>query len=184
MKWLSLSSITSLVALLQPGLVHSQSSEAVRVQHVEGRLVSEVSRVQTGTAFRVGLLLKHDAHWHTYWKSSATGYATSIEWDLPEGWSASDLSWPTPERYESMGFIEYVYGDEVLLMATITPPQSHGQDEVEISFTADWLMCADLCIPGSMNSDPALIYYVVVTIMINIVMNNINYKILIIYLLY
>ena len=133
-----------------------QSSEAVQTQHVIGQLVGELSHAQPGQAYRVGLLLKHDPHWHTYWKASATGYATSIDWDLPEGWTASEISWPTPTTYESQGFVEYVYEGDILLMVDLTPPADSAAGTVAIPFSADWLMCEELCIPGGMKGTISL----------------------------
>ena len=131
---------------------HAQNSSFIRDEHVEAGLVGEMSHLVAGKPYRVGLLLRHDANWHTYWISSATGYATSIEWDLTPGFEVSDLSWPTPEVYATQGFTEYVYHGETLLVATLTPPTDLDGSTVEIGFTADWLMCKDSCIPGGMNA--------------------------------
>ena len=137
-----------LLIYLTATVAQSQSSAPIRNEYVVGQLIGELSHVQPGVPFRVGLLLDHDPHWHTYWKSSATGYATSIDWDLPSGWTAGPISWPTPTTYEFQGMVEYVYEGKTVLMTTITPPDSYSGDTVEIGFTTDWLMCSDLCIPG------------------------------------
>jgi thiol:disulfide interchange protein DsbD len=145
-----------LIALLAlnswPVQATGQSSPAIRDQHVEAVVVGEMSHIQPGGSYRVGLLLRHDPGWHTYWKSTATGYATSIEWELPDGFSVSDLSWPTPQIYDFQGWTEYVYKGEVLLMATLQAPQKLDKPEVEIGFSAEWLMCENVCIPGGISS--------------------------------
>lgn len=133
-------------------LSHAQTSPLIRDQHVEAALVGEMSHLQPGVPYRVGLLLRHDPHWHTYWKSSETGYATSIEWDLPDGFSVGELQWPTPVIFDFGGFTEYVYEGETLLIATILPPDSIDSSSVEIGFSADWLMCEEVCIPGGLES--------------------------------
>lgn len=111
-----------------------------------------MSHLQAGVPYRVGLLLSHDPGWHTYWKSTATGYATSIDWDLPPGFTVSGLSWPVPKVYDFQGWTEYVYEGKILLTATITPPDSLEGTYVEIPFEADWLMCEAVCIPGKATS--------------------------------
>lgn len=126
-----------------------QQSERQRDERVEAMLVGENTHIQPGQPYRVGLLLQHDPGWHTYWKSTATGYATSIDWDLPNGFSASDIQWPTPKTYGLDGFVEFVYEGETLLIVTLTPPAELEQDFVTIGFEADWLMCEAVCIPGS-----------------------------------
>ncbi|MEX0325144.1 MAG: protein-disulfide reductase DsbD family protein [Puniceicoccaceae bacterium] len=117
-------------------------------QPVEAELVAESGHIQPGVPTRIGLLLKHQPKWHTYWINSATGYPTTIEWDLPEGFSISKLHWPTPSLYVFGGFTEYVYEGTTLVTATLYPPADLTGDSVEIGFTADWLMCEDVCIPG------------------------------------
>lgn len=137
---------------LFPALAGAQQSDPLRDQFVEATLIGEMEHIQPGTPYRVGLLLKHDPHWHTYWKSTATGYATSIDWDLPEGFTVSEIAWPTPKVYNFQGWIEYVYEGEILLTATLTPPSELPEGTVEIGFKAEWLMCEDVCVPGSVSS--------------------------------
>jgi len=134
----------------------AQQSETLRDQHVEATLVGEFTHIQPGQPYRVGLLLRHDPGWHTYWKSTATGYPASIRWDLPEGFSAGEIAWPTPKVYDFQGWTEYVHEGETLLMVTLTPPASLPDSEVEIGFHAEWLMCEDVCIPGEVRSSMAV----------------------------
>ncbi|MGC9452322.1 MAG: protein-disulfide reductase DsbD family protein [Oceanipulchritudo sp.] len=142
----------ALMLALWPAFLNAQSSPALRDRHVEARVVGETSHLQPGRPYRLGLLLRHDEGWHTYWKSTATGYATSVDWDLPTGFTISELSWPTPKTYNFQGFTEYVHEGEVLLMATLTVPEDLDAGQVEIGFTAEWLMCEEICIPGEIQS--------------------------------
>lgn len=113
------------------------------------KLVSDRSAIAPGKPFKVGLQMAHQPHWHTYWRSTATGYATSLKWALPNGFEAGEIEWPIPETYEMEGFIEYVYEDTVLLPVTITPPENlQPGSAVHLKATAKWLMCAEVCIPG------------------------------------
>lgn len=146
------------IFLFLAGALHlpATETETLETSHVSARMVSSVESVEPGKPFTVGLLLQHDEGWHTYWKSTATGYATSIDWDLPEGFSASAIQWPTPIIYDFMGTIEYVYEDRILLPVTITPPDSLPGDSVTLPFTADWLMCEDTCVPGSVSAELVL----------------------------
>ncbi len=130
----------------------AQNSPFTRDQFVEAAVIGEMSHLEPGKPYRLGLLLRHDPHWHTYWKSSETGYATSIEWELPDGFTISELSWPTPRVYDFQGFTEYVYEGEVLLMATLVAPETLSGESVEIGFTAEWLMCEQTCVPGGIES--------------------------------
>lgn len=145
-----------IAAILLPLGAAGQNSRIIRDKHVEAAVIGEMSHLQPGVSYRIGLLLRHDPGWHTYWKSTSTGYATSVEWELPEGFSISDLQWPTPKVYDFQGWTEYVYEGEVLLMATLQVPADLEVTEVEIGFAAEWLMCEDVCIPGGVTSSLTL----------------------------
>jgi thiol:disulfide interchange protein DsbD len=127
------------------------SAQIVRTDHVESELVSEVAQVRAGEPFTVGLRMRMDDHWHTYWINPGdSGLATAIEWDLPEGFRAGEIQWPTPKRIPTPPLMTYGFEGEVLLMVEITPPSDlpAGQT-VTIGARADWLVCEDVCIPGS-----------------------------------
>ena len=64
---------------------------------VRARLLSEVAEIGAGETFLVGVLIEMDSGWHTYWENGGdAGLPTTIEWTLPEGWSAGPILWPTP----------------------------------------------------------------------------------------
>jgi len=64
----------------------------VQTDHVESELISEVAAIQPGVPFTVGLRMKMDEHWHTYWLNPGdSGLATTIAWTLPEGFRAGDI---------------------------------------------------------------------------------------------
>lgn len=134
--------------LLAPLGTEAVESAAVRDQHVVARIVGESTHLKPGEPYRVGLLLEHDAGWHTYWKSTATGYAPSVAWELPEGVTISGFSWPTPAIYTQGTLTDYVYEGTVLLVATIATPESLSGETLEIGYRAEWLMCEKVCIPG------------------------------------
>ena len=69
---------------------------------VEASLVTSKTQVVSGQPFTVALHLVHETHWHTYWLNPGTGLATSITWNLPKGWKASDIQWPTPQMIKDV----------------------------------------------------------------------------------
>lgn len=122
----------------------------VRTQHVESELISESASIQAGKPFTVGLRMKMDEHWHTYWVNpGGPGLATNIEWTLPEGFAAGPIQWPHPVRIPTPPLMTYGYEGEVLLMSQITPPPSlRPGSHFTIGATANWLVCEKVCIPG------------------------------------
>ncbi len=137
-----------LLAFFLTGILASAAT-FVRDRHVEAALVAEHEGIVPGEPFTVGLVLRHDDKWHTYWKTTATGYASSIQWDLPEGFSAGEIQWPVPRIYDFSGFIEYVYEEEELLPIQLQAPDDlQPGDTITLRATAAWLMCEKVCIPG------------------------------------
>lgn len=118
---------------------------------VKATLTAATASVQPGQAVTVALRLEHDPHWHTYWVNAGTGYPTTIEWTLPEGWTAGEIQWPAPVKIiDSHGTITgNGYEGVTYLPVTLTPPADLAAGGlVTFSARADWLMCADVCIPG------------------------------------
>jgi thiol:disulfide interchange protein DsbD len=130
------------LAALAPFAAHAQ---------VQASLVSAETSVQPGHPIPVALRMQHDPHWHSYWLNAGTGYPTKLKWDLPTGWTASDINWPTPILIkDSQGNVTgHGYDGVLYLPLTITPPvDAKPGQSVTLKAAANWLMCADICIPG------------------------------------
>ncbi len=123
-------------------------NEPVRDRYVEAQLVSSAAAVQPGQSFWVALRLAHDEGWHTYWKESTTGYPPKIDWELPEGWEAGAIRWPTPRVYTTGHIVDYVFEDEVLLPVEMVVPEEVRESQVTLRASVEWLMCEEICIPG------------------------------------
>ncbi len=112
-------------------------------------LVAEQTTIVPGQAFWVGIKQDIPPHWHTYWRNPGdSGLATTVEWTLPAGFTADDISWPTPQRLNYEKAVNFGYENQVILPVKITPPADIKTGE-NINLTADinWLVCADVCIP-------------------------------------
>ena len=71
---------------------------------VKAALIADVSSIQPGQRFRLGVLYRIEPGWHIYWKYSGdSGIPTKIEWQLPEGFTIHDLQWPLPLREKEIG---------------------------------------------------------------------------------
>ncbi len=126
-------------------------AQPVRVRSVEAELISENAAITGGQPFWLAVRLAMDPHWHTYWENPGdSGLATTIAWDLPEGFSAGPVLWPYPERFEAAPYVSYGYQGEVLLLSQITPPaELTAGNRLSLMGRADWTVCReDLCMPG------------------------------------
>jgi thiol:disulfide interchange protein DsbD len=137
--------------LLSVFLALAAFASGLTAQHVTASLVATEASVQSGRPITVAIRLEHEAHWHTYWLNPGTGYPTSIAWQLPPGWTAGEIQWPSPRIIrDSKGNITgNGYEGVTYLPITLTPPVDLKPGEsVALSAQVDWLMCADVCIPG------------------------------------
>ena len=117
--------------------------------HTEAELVAASQTLQPGKPLLVALRMKMDDHWHTYWKNPGdSGLATSIKWDLPEGFKASEIRWPAPEKVIAFDLVSYGYEGEIFLLVELETPAQLDQPEVTLKARADWLECEKTCIPG------------------------------------
>ena len=121
---------------------------------VKATLVAAEAPVQPGRPITVALRLEHQEGWHTYWSYPGIGTATSLKWNLPPGWTAGEIQWPAPKviRDQTGTITGNGYDGDLLLPVTLTPPADlRPGSTVLLAAAADWLMCADKCIPGKAN---------------------------------
>ena len=145
--------LSGLAALVVSGWVMGGAlqARAVRNGAVQVELVARQAAVQPGQPFWVALRVEHDAPWHTYWLNAGTGYPTSLAWALPEGFSAGPIVWPAPHTVkDTAGNVTgNGYEGTVHLFVQITPPATLAVGStVQLRAAADWLMCAESCMPG------------------------------------
>jgi thiol:disulfide interchange protein DsbD len=126
----------------------AQAAPVVKTEHVEAQLLAEREGAQPGKPATVGLRLRMEPHWHTYWKNPGdSGLPTRIQWTLPGGWTAGAIQWPHPKNLPIGPLLNYGYEDEVVLLVQLTPPRGAKPGPVAIKANADWLVCKEICIP-------------------------------------
>jgi thiol:disulfide interchange protein DsbD len=119
---------------------------------VRVELVSDVSTVVPGKDFTLAVQFALKPEWHIYWHNPGeSGLATSIRFELPEGFSAGPILWPAPMRFDQPGdILGYGYSNAVMLAAKISVKSDlSGGDTLPVRAKARWLSCKDVCIPGS-----------------------------------
>src|ERR1700723_2053010 len=125
------------------------SGSTVATDNVKARLVSEVNAVGPGQTFWVALELDIRDGWHTYWRNPGdSGQATKLAWQLPAGFTAGDIVWTTPHRFEIPPLVNYGYAKQAVHLVNITAPRDlRPGTPVVLSAKASWLVCSDVCIP-------------------------------------
>jgi thiol:disulfide interchange protein len=143
LKVIIITVIVSVCTLLQAPTV---CANPVKTPNVQIKLISEVGNIQAGKPFWVGFNFKIRPGWHTYWRNPGdSGAAFKVNWKLPNGFTASDIVYPYPEKFPIGSLMNYGYKDEVTLLSQITPGVSASS--VEIQANAEWLVCEKECIP-------------------------------------
>jgi thiol:disulfide interchange protein len=117
--------------------------------YVTAKLIADTTAIQAGKPFKLGVELAMKSGWHTYYKESGdAGLPSKISWKLPPGFTASELLWEKPSKFNDSGIVTYGYKDKTLIGATITPPASFNGDKVDFKADVKWLSCAEICVPG------------------------------------
>jgi thiol:disulfide interchange protein DsbD len=138
-----------------PGQASSSASAAAvrtgaqRVDAVEVELVAERAAVIPGGRIELALRIRHDPHWHTYWRNPGdSGLATRIEPHGPPGTRFGAIRWPAPERLWVGPLANYGYEGEIVLPFTAEVPSGLAGPRARFEAQAQWLVCKDVCIPG------------------------------------
>ena len=92
-----------------------------------------------------------DPGWHTYWRNGGdAGLPINAVWRLPDGSTVGALQFPTPTLMPEPPLMTYGYTDEVVYLAEVTLPATLAAGEtVRLEASADWLACAELCLPAA-----------------------------------
>jgi thiol:disulfide interchange protein/DsbC/DsbD-like thiol-disulfide interchange protein len=144
--------LLTLAALLAAASLFATAARAATPSHVQASLVAADASVQPGRPLTVALRFVHDPHWHTYWLNPGTGLVTTLNWKLPPGWKAGDILWPAPHvlKDHTGAVVGNGYDGELLLPVTLTPPADLAPGStVKLNAGAEWLMCEEVCMPGS-----------------------------------
>jgi len=133
-------------------------AQSVRVDHAEAELVAAVDAIVPGQPLSVGLVIRHDPHWHTYWRIPGdSGLPTTIDWQLPAGFAAGPIEWPVPKRLPIGPLMNFGFEGELLLPVQLAVPADIAPGQtVQLKARADWLICKEVCIPGGADLQLAL----------------------------
>lgn len=131
------------------GLPKPVWAKVFKSDRTEVQLISEVKTIQPSTPFWVGLKFKTSPGWHTYWRNPGdSGAPTRMEWTLPNGFKASELVYPYPQRMPIGPLMNFGYKGENLLLTELTPPANlPTQQPVTLQAKASWLVCEVECVP-------------------------------------
>jgi thiol:disulfide interchange protein DsbD len=136
-------------ALSLPQASTAGGAAVVTTPQVRAELVAHApDGVVAGKPVSLGLLIRHQPQWHTYWKNPGdSGLPTRLDWQLPAGVTAGPIEWPTPHKLPLGPLVNYGYEGELLLPVALTVPAGIDASALEVRLQAEWLVCKDVCIP-------------------------------------
>ncbi len=125
------------------------SAQRSMARHTKLSLVAREDAVKPGLTLTVGIRLRMEPGWHTYWRNPGdSGLPTRVKWTLPTGFEAGEIRWPHPIRFSSGSLVSYGYEREVLLPVEIRTPPAIAARQVRLTARVDWLECKGVCLPG------------------------------------
>ena len=144
-----LNKLFSLLLLLFAMSGVAPAGDFARTEQVRISLLPEHAAAVPGTTLWLGLRFELIPHWHVYWRNPGdSGEAPRVDWQLPDGWQAGDIQWPTPQRIPVGPLVNYGYEDAVTLLIPVTvPADQKAREPAGIAANVSWLVCREECIP-------------------------------------
>ncbi len=143
-----LRSIAPVLALL--GLfMASTGAVSARANNIAASLVVE-GPVLPGETVTVAVHMKPAPGWHGYWLNPGdAGLGMTLNWTLPQGFSAGEPQYPVPDTLLIAGLMNHVYkGDYAVLVPITAPASATTGSVVALTLDAQWLACTDeVCVP-------------------------------------
>ena len=138
-------------------LVGLLATTAAQAAHTQVQLFLSAETAKPGDTIWVGVSMKMDPGWHTYWKNPGeSGIATTIKWQLPPGVTAGEIQWPLPEKLPPAEVTTYGYEHEVMLLVPLTLATNLAPGPLSLKAEVAWLECMEQCLPGSTNVEARL----------------------------
>lgn len=118
---------------------------------------AESAEISQSSPAKIVLKLSVEKNWHIYGKTSEIGSPTKFDFVLPDGFKLASLEWPREKTFKSMGIAYEGYDAEVEVVAKISTDENpKTPTERKIAVKAQWLACADTCVPGEASAEISL----------------------------
>src|SRR5690606_39151191 len=110
------------------------------------RLIAASDAVGTLERMPLGLEVRLDEHWKTYWRSPGdAGFPVRIDWSGSTNLADTAFAWPAPERFRYYD-LETV-GDRGHVVFPVDAVPVRPGEPVTLHARVEMLVCDDVCIP-------------------------------------
>ena len=144
------------VVLLPAAPAQADASFWMQGVQAEVRVISAFTATgETETTVPLGLEFQMNEGWHIYWRTPGeAGLPPELDHGPSLNVAETAFSWPVPTRDVTYGIETFVYKDRVVLPLEVSL-QSPGEP-LDLRGKIDFLICADVCIPDSVEIDFSL----------------------------
>jgi len=110
-------------------------------------LVAEDDAFEADRVVLIGVLFDLQPGWHIYWVNPGdAGRPPEIHWELPAGFRAGDIRWPTPLRLTTGRIVHYGYEGLVLLRLPLQVPADYERGTpVTLAANVKYVVCREVC---------------------------------------
>ena len=132
------------------GLAQAAPGDWVKAGEVSARLVSAVEGTGDLATVPLGLEVKLEGDWKTYWRSPGdAGLPPTLDWKGSQNLDAATLLYPTPTRISVLGIETFGYKHEVVF--PLDARVAGKGKPLDLQLHLDILVCAEQCIPKSLD---------------------------------
>ena len=118
--------------------------------HGKVDLIAQDGTLEANRVLWVGVQFDLEKGWHIYWVNPGdAGEPPRIQWELPTGFQAGGIRWPTPHRLTTGTLVDYGYEGRTLLPVPLEVPASY-RPGAPVALAADvrYVVCREVCIPA------------------------------------
>ena len=155
---LRLSSLSAALSMAVFGFAAAAAGQSFTATHAKVSLIAESNSLEAGQTTWVGVLFDLEKGWHIYWVNPGdSGERPKIQWQLPAGFQAKEIRWPTPVRLGTGTVIDYGYEGRVLLPVPMQVPADYKSSKpAMVSADIRYLICREVCIPAKAQASLAI----------------------------
>lgn len=112
----------------------------------KSRLISAKTGTANSTEIYLGLQIRLDKGWKTYWRNPGdAGLPPQFNWTVSDNVKTIDVLWPKPEKFEAYGYVTWGYETEVVFPIRITLKDPTKGLTAKLS--AFYGICEEVCVP-------------------------------------
>ncbi|MBM3517644.1 MAG: disulfide bond formation protein DsbD, partial [Alphaproteobacteria bacterium] len=122
------------------------------VEFAQARLIAATTGVGQGSAVDLGLHIRLERGWHTYWRTPGMGgLPPRFDWAGSGNLASVSVGFPAPRRFSAFGAETIGYVDEVVLPIRVRLAVAGAP--LDVALALDYAVCAEVCVPVSARFD-------------------------------